>query len=69
MDEGIDKQAGESGAEVSGQLDARAEKGEMAVQHARVQGRSAGPAAVQRAGAQGQQARSRAAQSSFKSGF
>lgn len=28
MDEGIDKQAGESGAEVSGQLDARAEKGE-----------------------------------------
>ena len=29
MDEGIDKQAGESGAEVSGQLDARAEKGEM----------------------------------------
>lgn len=31
MDEGIDKQAGESGAEVSGQLDARAEKGEMPV--------------------------------------
>lgn len=29
MDEGIDKQAGESGAEVSGQFDARAEKGEM----------------------------------------
>ena len=29
MDEGIDRQAGESGAEVSGQLDARAEKGEM----------------------------------------
>lgn len=29
MDEGIDKQAGESGAADSGQLDARAEKGEM----------------------------------------
>ena len=31
MDEGIDKQAGESGAADSGQHDARAEKGEMPV--------------------------------------
>ena len=29
MDEGIDRQAGESGEAGSGQLDARAEKGEM----------------------------------------